>query len=108
MDSLDRSPMTRATIEAALADVPHSHTEWLDTGGGVHNLLVHATRDDDVDHGPVVGIGPFTPSGAPEFADVLVVWDESIRGEYDDDVDSAPDIATVDGVIAAVRAILAA
>lgn len=72
--------MNRQTIEEALCKaVPHCSREWIDTGGGVHNLLVHTMRGDDPaghDYGPVVGIGPFTPNGDAEFSHALCVWDE--------------------------------
>lgn len=81
--------MNQNLIEDALCDegVPHCAREFINTGGGVMNLLVHTMLGDDpagCDYGPEVGIGPFRPDGELEFTAgaigpeaTVFVWDEN-------------------------------
>lgn len=64
-------------------------------------------RDEaGVDHGPVVGIGPFTPNGEPEWPAVLMAWNETEREEQDVNPEHEPTLASVEDVVVAVLALV--
>lgn len=79
------SPLNRNAVEelARTSGILYNCVEWVDTGGGVHNVLFHTLHGTEghEEGGPVIAVGPFSHDGEQEFPGVVFVSVETRNDE---------------------------